>query len=94
MDELKQAAFEYLLFHPGTEFEDWQQGLIEYCPTEVVDAFGNNPDKVYADLTELWESDVYEDKATGECRTFCEWADYFATDQSIELYNLSTPRVR
>lgn len=28
MDELREAAFEYLLLNPGSDFGDWQQGLI------------------------------------------------------------------
>lgn len=36
MDDLKAAAFEYLLLNPGSEFGDWREGLIEQYPAEVV----------------------------------------------------------
>lgn len=85
MEELKAAAFEYLLLNPGSEFGDWQQGLIEEYPTEVVDALGNNPGKVHADLADLWESD-YEDPKTGVTQKFSEWAMSFANEYSVGIY--------
>lgn len=88
MDELKAAAFEYLLLNPGSEFGDWQQGLTTQYPAEVVDALGNDPGEVYPALSDLWDSDDYTDKNTGECHTFAEWAEYFTTDRSVELYGL------
>ncbi len=82
-DELKEAAFEYLLLNPGTEFGDWQQSLISDYPTEVVDALGTDPEEVYAALADMWDSEDYEDTETGECHTFKDWA----TDRSVELYD-------
>ena len=85
MDELKAAAFEYLLTNPGCEFVDWQQGLIDDYPEEVVDALGNNPGDVYAALADLWEDD-YEDPRTGTWRKFGEWAMVFANEYAVQLY--------
>lgn len=85
MDELKAAAFEYLLTNPGSEFGDWQQGLIQEYPAEVVDALGNCPDEVYADLADLWETD-YEDPKTGTCQKFSEWAMSFANEYAVGIY--------
>ncbi|MDE5643915.1 MAG: hypothetical protein K2I56_10550 [Muribaculaceae bacterium] len=85
MDELKDAAFEYLLLNPGSEFGDWQQDLIEQYPTEVVDALGSNPDEVYAGLADLWESD-YNDPRTGIEQKFCEWAMSFANEYATGIY--------
>lgn len=85
MDELKDAAFEYLLLNPGSEFGDWQQGLIEDYPTEVVDALGNDPEDVYSSLADLWEKD-YEDTKTGLEQRLCDWALAFATEQSVDIY--------
>lgn len=85
MDELKDAAFEYLLLNPGSEFGDWRQGLIEDYPTEVVDAFGNDPADVYSSLADLWEDD-YEDPKTGIEQRLCDWALAFATEQSVNIY--------
>lgn len=85
MDELKDAAFEYLLLNPGSEFGDWQQGLIEDYPTEVVDALGNDPADVYSSLEDLWEDD-YEDTKTGIEQSFSDWALAFATEQSVNIY--------
>lgn len=85
MADLKQAAFEYLLLNPGSEFGDWQQGLIESYPAEVVDALGTNPEEVYAALADMWESD-YEDPKTGTCQKFSEWAMSFANEYAVGIY--------
>lgn len=85
MDELKSAAFEYLLLNPGSEFSDWQKGLIEEYPTEVVDALGNNPHEVYADLADLWESE-YLDPTTGLEQKYSEWAMSFANEYATGVY--------
>ena len=85
MDELKDAAFEYLLLNPGSEFGDWQQGMIEDYPTEVVDALGNAPADVYSSLADLWESD-YLDLKTNIEQKLCDWALAFATEQSVAIY--------
>ena len=83
--ELQEAAFEYLLTNPGSEFGDWQQGLISDYPTEVVDALGTNPVEVNAALADMWESD-YEDPKTGTCQKFSEWAMSFANEHSVGIY--------
>ena len=85
MDELKAAAFEYLLLNPGSEFGDWQKGLIEDYPTEVVDALGNNPNEVYSDLADLWERE-YLDPKTGMEQKFSEWAESFANESAVGVY--------
>ena len=86
--DLKEAAWNVLHDNPGCEFGDWQDLLIEQYPAEVVDALGNNPFEVFPALSDLWDTNDYEDPETGECHTFNEWAGYFATDQSVELYEL------
>lgn len=85
MAELRAAAFEYLLLNPGSEFGDWQQGLIQEYPTEVVDALGNNPGEVNADLADLWESD-YTDPKTGIEQKFSKWAMSFANEHAVGIY--------
>lgn len=85
MDELKAAAFEYLLLNPGSEFGDWRQGMIEQYPTEVVDALGSNPEEVFADLADLWETD-YTDPKTGMEQKLSEWAMSFANEYSVGVY--------
>lgn len=85
LEELKEAAFEYLLLNPGSEFGDWQQGLISGYPTEVVDALGTNTEEVNAALADLWESD-YEDPKTGIVQKFCEWAMSFANEYAVGIY--------
>lgn len=85
MDELKDAAFEYLLLNPGSEFGDWEQGLISDYPTEVVDALGDNPHEVFADLADLWESDYCDPKTDIE-QSFAEWAMSFATENAVGIY--------
>lgn len=85
MAELKEAAFEYLLLNPGTEFGDWQQGLVSDYPAEVVDALGCNPSEAYAGLADLWERD-YTDPKTGIEQKFSEWAESFATEPAVGIY--------
>lgn len=83
--ELQEAAFEYLLTNPGSEFGDWQQGLISDYPTEVVDALGTNPVEVNAALADLWESDYY-DPTTGIEQKYSEWAESFSNEASVGIY--------
>ena len=83
--ELQEAAFEYLLLNPGSEFGDWRQGLISDYPAEVVDALGTDPEEVYAALADLWESD-YLDPSTGIEQKLCEWAMSFANEYSVGIY--------
>ncbi|MBP7856840.1 MAG: hypothetical protein KAZ98_03080 [Prevotella sp.] len=85
MEELKAAAFEVLRLNPGCEQSDWARILVEQYGTEVVDAYGNDPDEVFADLADLWES-PYFDKASGLEYDFHEWAEAFATEASVQLY--------
>lgn len=85
MDELKAAAFEYLLLNPGSDFGDWQKGLIEDYSTEVVDALGNNPSEAYSDLADLWERE-YLDPKTGMEQKFSEWAESFANESAVGVY--------
>lgn len=87
MDELKEAAFEYLLLHPGSEFCDWQNGLITEYPAEVVDALGTCPEEVFAALSDLWESE-YEDPDTGLEQKISDWALAFANEPAVEIYYL------
>lgn len=72
----------------GSEFGDWKKELTRQYPTEVVDALGTNPQEVYAELADWWESMEYDDEATGICERFCDWAEYFATERSVELYDM------
>lgn len=85
MLELKEAAFEYLLLNPGSEFSDWRQGLIEQYPAEVVDALGTDPEEAYVGLADLWESD-YRDRKTGIEQKFSEWAMAFANEYAVGIY--------
>ena len=86
--ELKDAAWNVLHDNPGCGFDEWVQTLIEQYPTEVVDAFGSNPAETFQSLTDMWDTDFYEDEETGECHSFSQWSEFFATDKSVELYDL------
>lgn len=86
--ELKQAAWNVLHENPGYGFDEWVQTLIDQYPSEVVDAVGSHPAETYASLADMWDSKDYEDPETGECHSFQRWSDYFATDESVELYDL------
>lgn len=85
LEELKVAAFEVLLLNPGSDQGDWAATLVEEYGTEVVDAYGNNPMDVYADLADLWESPYY-DKNSGLEYDYKEWAEAFCTDASVQMY--------
>lgn len=86
--DLKEAAWNILHENPGTDFGDWQMMLIEQYPTEVVDALGTNPPEVFAELSDWWDSMDYDDGVMEIPHTFREWAEYFATERSVELYDL------
>lgn len=86
--DLKEAAWNILHENPGTDFGDWQMMLIEQYPTEVVDALGTNPPEVFAELSYWWDCMDYDDGVLEIPHTFREWAEYFATERSVELYDL------
>lgn len=86
--ELKEAAWNILHENPGTDFGDWQMMLIGQYPTEVVDALGTNPPEVFAELSDWWDCMDYDDGVLEIPHTFREWAEYFATERSVELYDL------
>lgn len=86
--DLKEAAWNILHENPGTDFGDWQMMLIEQYPTEVVDALGTNPPEVFAELSVWWDCMDYDDGVMEIPHTFREWAEYFATERSVELYDL------
>lgn len=85
--DLKEAAWNILHENPGTDFGDWQMMLIEQYPTEVVDALGTNPPEVFAELSDWWDCMDYDDGVMEIPHTFREWAEYFATERSVELYD-------
>lgn len=86
--DLKEAAWNILHENPETDFGDWQMMLIEQYPTEVVDALGTNPPEVFAELSDWWDCMDYDDGVLEIPHTFREWAEYFATERSVELYDL------
>lgn len=86
--DLKEAAWNILHENPGTDFGDWQMMLIEQYPTEVVDALGTNPPEVFAELSDWWDCMDYDDGVLEIPHTFREWAEYFDTERSVELYDL------
>lgn len=86
--DLKEAAWNILHENPGTDFGDWQMMLIKQYPTEVVDALGTNPPEVFAELSDWWDCMDYDDGVLEIPHTFREWAEYFATERSVELYDL------
>lgn len=87
-EELKEAAWNILHENSETDLENWKMLLIEQYPTEVVDALGTNPPEVFAELSDWWDSMGYDDGITDLCYTFRDWAEYFATERSVELYDL------
>lgn len=88
MHELKVCAWRIIRENPGIDCSEWIYKLNTQYPSEVVDALGVDPPEVMHQLTDLWEWGEYEDKETGVCQTFSAWAETFATDRSVSLYNL------
>lgn len=86
--ELKDAAWNVLHENPGFGFDEWVQVLLEQYPAEVIDGIGGHPAETYASLADMWDSEDYEDMLTGECHSFKDWAEYFATDKSVELFDM------
>ncbi len=86
--ELKQAGWNILHENPGTDCGDWIAMLMEQYPAEVVDALGANPFEVEGLLADMWDCNDWQDEETGECHSFREWAEYFATERSVELYDM------
>ncbi len=86
--ELKLAAWNVLYENPGIDRGEWINILFQEYPTEVVDALGSNPEEVYSLLEDWWDCNDYEDHVTAECHSFRDWAEYFATERSVELYDL------
>lgn len=49
---------------------------------------GPNPPEVFAELSDWWDCMDYDDGVMEIPHTFREWAEYFATERSVELYDL------
>ena len=86
LDELKAAAFEVLLLNPGCEQSDWANILVEQYGTEVVDAYGKDPEEAYSSLADLWEN-PYFDTNSGLEYDYKTWARAFATEESVMMYH-------
>lgn len=87
MDTLKKIAFDTLWRYGSKDCGDWINDLLACCPEEVVDALGNNPNEVYAELEDMWETVDYEDPRTGICLTYKNWAEYFAGEFAYTIYD-------
>lgn len=86
LEEMMRCAFEALLLNPGCDFGDWQQILIQDYGTEVADAYGSsNPPEVFGELRDLWDAPYY-DPNSGLEYDYKEWAEAFATEQSVQMY--------
>lgn len=85
LEELKAAAFEVLLLHPGSDFTKWVETLMRQYGTELTDAYGTDPAKIHASLQKLWQT-PYRDVASGQARDYKTWAEAFATRAAAEMY--------
>ncbi len=93
VEDLKDAAWDVLHENPGSNCRMWIETLIGEYPTEVVDALGTDPDEIMDQLAQWWRSMKYNDEITGLCYTFGEWAEVFASDQSVADYNALVKRL-
>lgn len=85
LDELKAEAFEVLLLHPGCDFDKWAETLTRQYGTELIDAYGTAPAKIYASLQGLWKS-PYRDEASGLERGCRTWAEALSTPAAVDMY--------
>lgn len=85
LDGLKGAAFETLLLYPGAKKEGWAKMLLKHYGTELIDAYDTNPAKIFAAIDNLWNT-PYHDENSGLAYTFSQWAEAFATKQSVQMY--------
>ena len=85
LDELKAAAFEVLLLHPGCNCARWATILTEQYGTELIDAFGSDGEKIHSSLMKLWRS-RYHDGNSGLTWTYETWAKAFATGESVQMF--------
>lgn len=53
--ELVEYGREVMEEDPAQDCQDWINVMIRRYPTEVVDAFGTDPQEVFHALTDLWE---------------------------------------
>ena len=65
---------------------EWVETMCQCYTDEVVGAFGDDPFEVMHMLTDMWESESYEDPRTGVCMTYQEWSEYFAGIHSRYIY--------
>lgn len=87
MDELKKAAFNAIYKDGCDNCGDWIDTLVNCYSEEVVDTLGNNPNEVYAELEDIWETMDYEDPRTGICLTYQNWAEYLTGEFAHTIYN-------
>lgn len=86
-DDLRKIAFDAIYKYRCEDCESWINTIINNYPHEVVDALGNNPPDVFAELTDLWSTMDYEDPRTGICLTYRDWAEYFSNEFSHLIYD-------
>lgn len=86
MDELKHAAFEVLLLHPGCDLRRWYAILCEQYNAELTDAFGRSPAATNNEICKLWET-PYKDTASGLEYTFEIWAQCFCNEAAVQMYH-------
>ena len=87
-EELREAGWSVLHENPGLDCQDWIDVLLDVYPSEVVDALGTDPEEVYSQLAEWWETERYYDPVTDICCTFQEWSEYFVNEKTVKVYDL------
>lgn len=86
--DVKDAAWNILHDHPGCSQEDWRTLLVYSYPTEIIDAFGVDPEHIDSQLYKIYEEEEYTDQATGIKKIFYQWAEIFSNPQTVEIYDL------
>ena len=87
MDDLKKAAFSAIYKDACTDCQNWIDTLINCYSNEAVNALGDNPFDINAELEDMWNTVDYEDPQTGVCLTYQNWAEYFAGEFGHIIYD-------
>ncbi len=93
MEELKEAAFEALLLHPGCGLGEWTRTLFEAYRAEITDVFGTDTKDASAGLAALWKT-PYRDGGSARTLTFERWAETFKDETAVRLYLASIEPVK
>ena len=84
--ELEEAGFALVKDGDGIDRGQWVQELIDDFPQEVIAVFGCNPFEAEPMLEDMWDTESYEDPASGLSMSWAEWSAFFCNDAAQIVY--------